>query len=70
MFNIGEKYCPAGYAGRLLKSFGICAAGKEVELIEGNARPDHIRIWLRVPPKYSMAMAVGYLKGKSAIRIL
>ena len=42
---------------------------KGIELEEGNAMPDHIHILLSVPPKYSIAMAIGYLKGKSAIRI-
>ena len=42
---------------------------KEVELLEGNALPDHIHLLLSVPPKYSIAMTVGYLKGKSAVRI-
>ena len=31
--------------------------------------PDHIHMLLSVPPKYSFAMTMGYLKGKSAIRI-
>ena len=31
--------------------------------------PDHIHMLLSIPPKYSVAMTVGYLKGKSAIRI-
>jgi putative transposase len=31
--------------------------------------PDHIHMLLSVPPKYSIAMTVGYLKGKSAVRI-
>ena len=31
--------------------------------------PDHIHMLLSVPPKYSIAMTIGYLKGKSAIRI-
>jgi len=31
--------------------------------------PDHIHMLLSVPPKFSIAMAIGYLKGKSAIRI-
>jgi putative transposase len=31
--------------------------------------PDHIHLLLSVPPRYSIAMAIGYLKGKSAIRI-
>jgi len=38
-------------------------------LLEGNAAGDHIHILLSVPPKYSRAMTIGYLKGKSAIRI-
>jgi putative transposase len=42
---------------------------KEVELIEGHAMPDHIHLVLSVPPKYSIAMVLGYLKGKSAIHI-
>jgi len=40
-----------------------------IELMEGNAPRDHIHMLLRVPPKYSIAMTVGFLKGKSAIRI-
>jgi len=35
---------------------------KEVELIEGHAMPDHVHLVLSVPPKYSIAMFVGYLK--------
>jgi putative transposase len=31
--------------------------------------PDHVHVLLSVPPKYSIAMLVGYLKGKSAIHI-
>ena len=42
---------------------------KDVQLLEGNAAPDHIHMLLSVPPKYSIAMTIGYLKGKSAIRI-
>ena len=42
---------------------------KEVELVKGNALPDHIHLLLSVPPKYSIVNTVGFLKGKSAIRI-
>jgi putative transposase len=38
-------------------------------MVEGNAAIDHIHMLLSVPPKYSIAMTIGYLKGKSAIRI-
>ena len=42
---------------------------KGVDLEEGNAMPDHIHMLLSIPPKYSIAMTIGYLKAKSAIRI-
>ena len=29
--------------------------------------PDHVHILLSVPPKYSIAFTIGYLKGKSAV---
>ena len=40
-----------------------------VDLKEGNAMPDHIHMVVSVPPKFSIAMTIGYLKGKSAVRI-
>ena len=46
----------------LCRQFGL-------ELVEGHAMPDHVHLCLSVPPKYSLANAVGRLKGKSAIRI-
>jgi putative transposase len=42
---------------------------KVIELLEGHAMPDHLHMLLSVPPKYSVAMTVGYLKGKSVVRI-
>jgi putative transposase len=42
---------------------------KGVELLEGHAMPDHIHMCLAIPPKYSVAYTIGFLKGKSAIRI-
>ena len=31
--------------------------------------PDHIHLLLSIPPKYSVAYIMGYLKGKSALMI-
>jgi putative transposase len=31
--------------------------------------PDHIHMCVSIPPKYSVAYTLGFLKGKSAIRI-
>ena len=36
---------------------------------EGHALPDHGHVCLSIPPKYSVANAVGRWKGKAAIRI-
>ena len=38
-------------------------------MVEGKAMPDHVHMLLSVPPRYSIAMTIGYLKGKSAIRV-
>ena len=40
-----------------------------VELIEGHSMPDHIHMCLSVPPKFSIAFVIGFLKGKSAVLI-
>ena len=38
-------------------------------MVKGKAASDHVHMLLSVPPRYSIAMTVGYLKGKSAVRI-
>ena len=40
-----------------------------IEMLEGHLMPDHIHMCLSVPPKFSIAFAIGFLKGKSAVRI-
>ena len=67
------KYRKRTLYGRLRREVGgifqqLCRQ-KQVGLVEGKAMPDHIHMLLSVPPRYSIAMTVGYLKGKSAIRI-
>jgi len=52
--------------GRILRE--LCEQ-KGVELLEGHAMPDHIHLCLSIPPKYSVAHTIGFLKGKSAIKI-
>ena len=42
---------------------------KKVEILEGNIQYDHIHLVLSVPPKYSISEFVGFIKGKSAIKI-
>ena len=40
-----------------------------IEMLEGHLMPDHIHMCISVPPKFSIAFAIGFLKGKSAVRI-
>ena len=40
---------------------------KGIEMMEGNTGIDHIHILVSIPPKYSVSMITGYLKGKSAM---
>ena len=40
---------------------------KGVEIIEAEACKDHIHMLISIPPKYSVAQIMGYLKGKSSL---
>ena len=67
------KYRKRAIFGSLRKGIGgilreLCDQ-EGVELVEGNALPDHVHLCLSIPPKFSVANTVGFLKGKSAIRI-
>ena len=42
---------------------------KKVEILEGNVQTDHIHLVLSFPRKYAISEVVGYLKGKSAIKM-
>jgi len=68
---ITPKYRKKILYGQVRKRVGeilrTLAQQKEVELMEGHAMPDHIHMAASIPPKYSVAMVVGYLKGKSAV---
>ena len=41
----------------------------DVKLIEGEACPDHIHMYVSIPPKLSVSSFMGYLKGKSTLII-
>lgn len=42
---------------------------KGCKIVSGNLVHDHVHMLIRIPPKHSVAMIIGYLKGKSAIAI-
>ena len=67
------KYRKRAIFGRLRREIGgilrkLCDQ-HGVELVEGHAMPDHIHLCLGIPPKHSVSSTIGFLKGKSAIRI-
>ena len=67
------KYRRKTLYGKLRRKVGeilreLCRQ-RGVELVEGNLRPDHVHMCLSVPPKFSVAFVIGFLKGKSAVRI-
>lgn len=49
--------------------FRELAEQKESEIEEGHLMADHVHMLISVPPKYSVAQVMGYIKGKSAIHI-
>ena len=51
------------------KVFRDLARRKECNIEEGHMRPDHVHILISIPPKYSVAEIIGYMKGKSSIWI-
>jgi putative transposase len=44
--------------------FHELARRKESKIEEGHLMPDHVHILISIPPKYSVAEVIGYLKGK------
>ena len=49
--------------------FRELARQRESDILEGHLMPDHVHMLVSIPPKYSVAQVVGYIKGKSAIQI-
>jgi putative transposase len=67
------KYRRKVFYGRLRRKMGgilreLCRQ-RGIELLEGHAMPDHVHLCLSIPPKYSVAHTIGFLKGKSAVQI-
>lgn len=59
--------------GNIRKNLGAIfhelARQKESRILEGHLMPDHVHMCVEIPPKYSVASVIGFLKGKSAIAI-
>jgi putative transposase len=49
--------------------FRSLAEHKECRIEKGHLMPDHVHMLIAIPPKYSVAQVIGFLKGKAAIHI-
>ena len=67
------KYRRKTLYGRIRQELGEVfhdlARQKDSRILEGHLQLDHIHVLMSIPPKYSVAQVVGYVKGKSAIHI-
>lgn len=54
------------YLGQIFKDL---AQNRGSEVLEGHMMSDHVHMLISIPPKYSVAQVIGYIKGKSAIHI-
>ena len=54
------------YLGDVLRRL---AEQRESRVEEGHLLADHVHMLVSIPPKYSVAQVIGYIKGKSAIHI-
>jgi len=50
-------------------TFRELAGQKGCKIMEGHMVQDHVHMMIRIPPKYSVAEIIGYIKGKSAIAV-
>ena len=70
---IVPKYRKKVLYGQVKKRLGEIlrelARQKGVKIEEGFICVDHVHMLLSIPPKYSVAKIVGFIKGKSAIKL-
>jgi putative transposase len=60
-----------GQARRYLgQIFHALTQQKECQILEGQVMPDHVHMYIAIPPKHPVASVIGFLKGKSAIAVV
>ena len=47
--------------------FHELASQRGSKILQGSMVQDHVHMMIQIPPKYSVAEVIGYMKGKSAI---
>ena len=54
---------------RLGETFHELARQRECKILQGHLAPDHVHVYIAIPPKHAVAQVIGFIKGKSAIHI-
>jgi putative transposase len=67
--QVPEKVLYGELRRRLGEVFRTLAKQKECQVVEGHLMPDHVHMLISIPPKYSVAQVIGYIKGQSAIHV-
>ena len=49
--------------------YRLCGQKDQIQVEEINIQPDHVHMILSIPPKYAVSEIMGYLKGKTAIKL-
>ena len=49
--------------------YKLCGQKNQVAIEELNLQEDHVHMVISIPPKYSISEIMGFLKGKTAIRL-
>ena len=67
------KYRKRVLYGKIRKFLGPLfhdlASHRGCKILEGHMVQDHVHMLVKIPPKYSVAEIIGYIKGKSAIAV-
>ena len=49
--------------------YNLCGQKDQVAIVEINIQPDHVHLVVSIPPKFSVSEIMGWLKGKTAIKL-
>jgi len=49
--------------------YKLCGQKDGIEIVEINIQPDHVHMIITIPPKYAISDVMGFLKGKTAIKL-
>ena len=49
--------------------YKLCGQKDQVTIDEINLQPDHVHLIISIPPKYAVSEIMGFLKGKTALKL-